>query len=69
MAKYSYKKEIAWIKKKKFNGVKLIDLKNGVGAWSNLSKEYVMKKDKLTEAQYNKKRRFLENVYFLLAKG
>lgn len=42
----SYKREMAWINKKRAEGVELSELQEGLGLWSNKSKEKVMKKRK-----------------------
>lgn len=61
MAKYT--REMAWINNKMDQGVFLGDLKNGLRKSLDKSKETVMKKDNLTEKQYERKRNFLSNCY------
>lgn len=66
MAK-KYVCEKAWIYKKLNSGVSQKELLNGVGAFSNKSKEKVMKDKNLSNSQYQKRYSFLENVYYLLS--
>ena len=62
-----YKKEYAWIYAKLRNGQTQSELLNCVGAFSNKTKLRVMKDKKLTENEYKKRYKFLENVYYLLS--
>ena len=65
MGKFSKEKE--WINKKINSGVTREQLLNGVGSFSNKPKKIVMQKKGLTSKEYDKRYKFLSNVYFLLS--
>jgi len=62
-----YKKEYAWIKKKLKKGQSQSELLNCVGSFSNKSKIRVMNEKNITKDEYEKRYKFLENVYYLLS--
>ena len=66
--KDKYYRERAWIKKKINQGVSKKELFNNVGIFSNKSKKKVMAEKKLTAKEYDKRYKFLHNVYMLLDK-
>ena len=68
-SKTSYSKEKAWIAKKRAMGVSDEQLLNGVGLWSNKKKEDEMKRRNLSSKEYDKKHKFLLNVYNLLSEN
>lgn len=62
----NYKRERAWIKKKLDSGVNRDELRECVGAFSNKKKKKVMAEKKLSSAGYDKRYKFLSNVYVIL---
>lgn len=68
-SKTSFSKERTWIAKKRAMGVSDEQLLNGVGLWSNKKKEDEMKRRNLSSKEYDKKYKFLFNVYNLLSKN
>lgn len=57
----------AWINKKLYHeGVDPIKLRNTVGAFSNKEKSRVMKEKNLSEKQYDRRHKFLSEVYSIL---
>lgn len=62
----NYVSERAWIKKKYKQGVTKAELRDSVGAFSNKDKKEVMKQKNLTSKQYDRRYKFLSNVYYLL---
>lgn len=61
-----YKRERAWIRKKLDSGVNRDELRESVGRFSNKSKKKVMAEKKLSSSVYEKRRKFLSNVYVIL---
>ena len=59
-------KERNWIRKKMRSGISQSQLLHNVGCFSNKSKKKVMQQKRLSEKQYNKRYKFLSNVYQLL---
>ena len=65
----NYYKERAWIKKKLDSGVTKKELHNTVGMFSNKSKKKVMQQKGLTSKEYDKRYKFLHNVFNILDGG
>lgn len=65
----NYYREKAWIKKKLSYGVSYNDLYNSVGAFSDKKKEKVMSRKNLTSKEYDERKKFLGNVYYLMSNG
>lgn len=63
-----YKNEYAWIKRKLASGVSKDELRECVGAFSNKSKDRIMREKNLSSKQYDKRNKFLSNVYYILSK-
>ena len=61
-----YYREQAWINKKINQGITKKELYNTVGIFSNKSKQKVMAEKNLTEKEYDKRYKFLHNVFCLL---
>lgn len=62
-----YSKERAWIKKKLYReNVSQKELLNTVGMFSNKKREKVMAEKGINSAEYDRRYKFLANVYFLL---
>ena len=63
-----YSKERAWIKKKLYReNISQNELFNTVGMFSNKKREKVMAEKNINSAEYDRRYKFLENVYFLLS--
>ena len=62
----NYKRERRWINKKVKSGVKRSELRESVGAFSNKKKKKVMAEKRLSSSGYEKRRKFLANVYYVL---
>lgn len=61
-----FKREKAWINSKLRKGVTKDELRECVGAFSNKKKSKVMAEKNITSEQYEKRKKFLANVYSLL---
>ena len=63
-----YSKERAWIKKKLYReNISQNELFRTVGMFSNKKREKVMAEKNINSAEYDRRYKFLANVYFLLS--
>jgi len=63
----NYKKEYAWIRYKYSQGVTKEKLRDCVGVFSNKKKNQVMQQKNLSSKEYDKRNKFLSNVYHILS--
>ena len=69
MTQEEMKRARAWIEKKERSGVSRSTLRHTVGCFSNKKREKVMREKSLSSAEYERRYRFLGNVYELLCSG
>lgn len=62
-----YYREKQWIKKKLTSGVSFDELYDSVGVFSSKKKEKVMQSKNLTSREYDERKKFLGNVYYLMS--
>mgnify|MGYP004628133925 CR=1 FL=1 len=62
----NFKKEHAWIEKKVKQGVNKETLHDSIGIFSDKKKSKVMQDKKISAKEYNSRREFLSNVYYIL---
>ena len=63
-----YNKERAWIKKKlRQEHLTQNELLNTVGIFSNMKKQKVMAEKNINSSEYERRYKFLGNVYYLLS--